>query len=129
MAAAGLQLKPEHIGCSNYDATEAFTILDSWFSRRKERPTAVFTADDSLLVHMYDYVEARQMSVPGDVAILTRANSANAGGLRPRPTAFFIPTFEMGRLAADMLILSIEKPEQERQRVLLPFTFAEGRTT
>jgi len=129
MAAAGLQLKPEYIGCSNYDPTEAFTILDSWFARRKERPTAVFTADDSLLVHMYDYVEARQLSVPEDVAILTRANSANAGGLRPRPTAFFVPTFEMGRLAADMLIHSIERPEQERQRVLLPFTFAEGRTT
>lgn len=129
MAAAGLQLKPEYIGCSNYDPTEAFTILDSWFARRKERPTAVFTADDSLLVHMYDYVEARQLSVPDDVAILTRANSANAGGLRPRPTAFFVPTFEMGRLAADVLINSIETPEQERQRVLLPFTFAEGRTT
>lgn len=128
MAAAGLQLKPEHIGCSNYDPTEAFTILDNWFGRRKDRPTAVFTADDSLLVHMYDYVEARQLNVPGDVSILARANSVNAGGLRPRPTAFFIPTFEMGKLAADMLINSIENPDQERQRVLLPFTFAEGRT-
>ncbi|MDE1177905.1 MAG: LacI family DNA-binding transcriptional regulator [Edaphobacter sp.] len=125
---AGLELKPEHIGCTEYDQVKAFTILDGWFSRRKDRPTAIFTADDSLLVHMYDYVEARQLSVPGDVAILARANSANAGGLRPRPSAFFIPTFEMGQLAADMLIDSIEKPAQPRRRILLPFTLSEGKT-
>ena len=128
MAEAGLELKPEHIGCCNYDQTQAFTILDQWFLRRKDRPTAIFTADDSLLVHMYDYVDARHLSIPGDVAILARANSANAGGLRPRPTAFFIPTFEMGQLAADMLIDSIELPEQKPRRILLPFTFFQGTT-
>lgn len=128
MADVGIQLKPEHIGCSDYDQTKAFSILDSWFAHRKDRPTAIFTADDSLLVHMYDYVEARQLSIPDDIAILARANSANAGGLRPRPTAFFIPTFEMGQLAADILIDSIEKPDQKRRRLLLPFTFSEGKT-
>ncbi|MEK6397586.1 MAG: LacI family transcriptional regulator, partial [Terriglobus sp.] len=61
--------------------------------------------------------------------ILARANSANAGGLRPRPTAFFIPVFEMGQLAADMVIDAIEKPEKPPQRVLLPFTFSAGNTT
>lgn len=128
MSDAGLEFKDEYIGCCDYDQTKAFTILDRWLARRKDRPTAIFTADDSLLIHMYDYVESRQLSVPGDVAILARANSANAGGLRPRPTAFFIPTFEMGQRAADMLIDSIEKPDQQRHRILLPFTFMEGKT-
>jgi LacI family transcriptional regulator len=34
----------------------------------------------------------------------------------------------MGQLAADMLIDSIEKPGQQRRRILLPFTFSEGKT-
>lgn len=129
MAAAGLELRKSDIGCSGYEKDRAFAILDEWFSRGRNRPTAIFTADDSLLVHMYDYLEARNLSTPGDIAILARASEANVGGLRPRPTAFFIPTFRMGEVAAEMLIDSIEKPGQERHRVLLPFTFSPGRTT
>jgi LacI family transcriptional regulator len=128
-AMVGLKIRPELVGCTNYDQALAFEIFDGWFKKRRDRPTAVFTADDTLLEHLYDYVEERKLSVPGDVAILARANASGSGGLRPRPTAFHIPTFDMGRLAADMLIDAIERPTQTRQRVLLPFTFTEGQTT
>lgn len=126
---AGIQLLAEHIGCTDYDQTRACSILDGWFGHRSRRPTAIFTADDTLLVHMYDYVESRQLSVPGDVSIVARANSSSAGGLRPRPTAFYIPTFEMGELAADILIDALESPVQPPRRVLLPFQFSEGKTS
>jgi LacI family transcriptional regulator len=126
---AGVELRSEHVGCTDYDQTKAFTILDGWMARRSTRPTAIFTADDTLLLHMYDYVEARQLTVPGDVSIVARANSASASGLRPRPTAFYIPTFEIGELAADILIDALEKPVQPPKRILLPFKFTEGKTT
>ena len=125
----GLEFREDNVGCSGYDSVRAFEILDGWFSRKRGRPTAVFAADDSLLMHLYDYVEARRIAVPRELAILGRTNSAGASNLRPRPTALYIPTFDMGRLAAEMLIDAIEKPGQERRRVLLPFTFAEGKTT
>jgi LacI family transcriptional regulator len=128
-AVAEIEMLPENVGCTNYEQGRAFEILDTWFRRRRNRPTAIFTADDTLLEHLYDYVEARRIIVPRDLAILARANTLGGGGLRPRPTAFHIPTFEMGKLAADMLIDSIERPTQTRQRVLLPFTFTEGQTT
>jgi LacI family transcriptional regulator len=127
--AAGIELHSSHVGCTEYSPTRAFEILDGWFSKRRERPTAVFTADDTLLEHMYDYVDARRLNIPDDVAVLSRANTPGSGGLRPHPTAFHIPTFEMGRLAAEMLIKTIERPNQPPRRVLLPFTFTEGRTT
>ena len=79
-------------------------------------------------MHLYDYVEARGMKIPDDVAVLGRGNAGLVSMLRPRPTAFYIPTFEMGELAAEMLIDSIEKPEQKRQRVLLPFQLHPGQT-
>jgi LacI family transcriptional regulator len=129
MAAVGIELRAEHVGCTNYEPARAVEILDGWFGKGRHHPTAVFTADDTLLEHLYDYVEARGLDVPGDIAILARANASGGGGLRPRPTAFHIPTFEMGRLAADMLIDSIERPTQTRQRMLLPFTFTKGQTT
>lgn len=125
----GLTLPPEWIGCSEYDEAEAFRILDRWFSGKRPRPTAIFCADDQLLMYLYDYVEARGMNIPGDVAVLGRGVSGLMDLLRPRPTAFYIPTFEMGKLAAEMLIDSIEKPEQKRRRVLLPFELHPGQTT
>lgn len=129
MEKAGLSLKPEHVGCTGYDQGEAFRILDSWFNRKRDRPTAIFAADDSIVVHLYDYVEARRLRVPADVAILARTNSATANNLRPRPTALSIPTFDMGQRAAEMLIDSIEQPNQPRRRILLPFTFIDGTTS
>jgi LacI family transcriptional regulator len=128
LAANGIEMLIDRIGCSEYDETAAFAILDSWFESKRQRPTAIFCADDQLLMHLYDYVEARGMTIPDDVAVLGRGNAGLMSLLRPRPTAFYIPTFEMGELAAEMLIDSIEKPTETRQRVLLPFKLHVGQT-
>ena len=128
MAAHGLELPPERVGCSGYVEEAAFAILDRWFANKHSKPTAIFCGEDQLLMHLYDYVEARGMTIPDDIAVLGRGNAGLVSMLRPRPTAFYIPTFEMGELAAEMLIDSIEKPEQKRQRVLLPFKLHPGQT-
>jgi LacI family transcriptional regulator len=128
LAEHSLELPSDRIGCSEYDESTAFEILDRWFANKRTAPTAIFCADDQLLMHLYDYVEARGKKIPEDVAVLGRGNAGLMSLLRPRPTAFYIPTFEMGELAAEMLIDSIEKPEQKRQRVLLPFKLHPGDT-
>ena len=123
-----LDLPAERIGCTQYDESAALKILDGWFANKSQRPTAIFCADDQLLMHCYDYMEARGLKIPDDIAVLGRGNAGLMSLLRPRPTAFYIPTFEMGELAAEMLIDSIEKPEGKRQRVLLPFKLHSGQT-
>jgi LacI family transcriptional regulator len=128
MATHGLELPLDRVGCTKYNEAAAFAILDRWFKNEHEKPTAIFCADDQLLTHLYDYVEARGMRIPDDVAVLGRGNAGLMSLLRPRPTAFYIPTFEMGELAAEMLIDSIEQPTGMRQRVLLPFNFHPGQT-
>lgn len=128
LATYGEELPPDHIGCTGYDEMEAFAILDRWFQSKRKRPTAIFCADDQLLMHLYDYIEARRMKIPEDVAVLGRGNAGLISLLRPRPTAFYIPTFEMGELAAEMLIDSIEQPTTNRQRVMLPFKLHVGQT-
>jgi LacI family transcriptional regulator len=122
------ELPPDRIGCTGYDEMAAFAILDRWFQSKRMRPTAIFCADDQLLMHLYDYIEARRMKIPEDVSVLGRGNAGLISLLRPRPTAFYIPTFEMGELAAEMLIDSIEQPTTNRQRVMLPFKLHIGQT-
>jgi LacI family transcriptional regulator len=126
---AGGDLDDDVVGCTGYDVSRAFSLLDQWFARSRSRPTAIIAADDSLLNILYDYIETRSLRVPGDISIVARINSPNLNTFRPHPTAFHIPTFEMGKRAAEMLIDSIENPEHVKQRVYLPFTFTEGATT
>ncbi|MBS1813284.1 MAG: LacI family DNA-binding transcriptional regulator [Acidobacteria bacterium] len=128
LKAHDLNLSAEHIGCSGYEETKAFEILDRWFDKRKDRVTAIFAADDQLLINLYDYIEQRGLSMPKDVAVLGRGNSGFGEHLRPRPTMFTIPTFSMGELAADLLIDSIENPKAEPRRVFLPYEFVNGVT-
>lgn len=125
----GLELRPEHIGCTGYEVEEAFKTLDGWFRSKRERPTAIVTADDQLLLNLYDYAEQRGLSMPGDVSVLNRGNSTPEHHLRPRPTTIVTPTLRMGELAADLLIDSIEKPGTPPQRILLPYELVLGSTT
>ncbi|SEF60074.1 transcriptional regulator, LacI family [Bryocella elongata] len=125
----GLELKPELIGCTGYEVERAFQILDDWFRTKRDRPTAILTADDQLLLNLYDYAEQRGLKMPGDIAVLNRGNSTPEHHLRPRPTTLVTPTLRMGELAAELLIDSIEKPGTPPQRVLLPFELVQGATT
>jgi LacI family transcriptional regulator len=128
LAKAGLELPDSHIGCTGYDKARAFEILDGWFAEKRKRPSVVFCGDDQLLMHLYDYVELRGMSIPADLAVVGRGNIGVISMLRPRPTSFAIPAFEAGKLCAEMLIDSIERPETKKRRVLLPFSFYAGET-
>lgn len=128
LASHELEIAKEAIGCTGYEQQEAFRILDHWFASRRRRPSAIFCGDDQLLTYLYNWVEARGMRVPEELSILARGNAETISLLRPRPTAFCIPTFQMGETAADMLIDLIEDPQRERKRVFLPFHFLEGQT-
>ena len=124
----GLALPAELIGCTEYDRDQAFALLDRWFQRKGHRPTAVVAADDQLLMHLYDYVDLRGMAIPEDVSVLARRNIGIEDHIRPRPTSIVIPTFQMGQLAAELLIDTIENPACEPRRIMLPFELIEGTT-
>ena len=129
LAESGMELPDDRIGYTDYEQPVAFMVLDRWFASKRNRPTAIFAGDDQLLTHLYDYVEARGLKIPGEIAILARGNADFMSLLRPRPTGFAIPTFQMGEVAASRLIDSIEKPDHQRARVLLPSQFLPGQTT
>lgn len=124
-----LELRDEHIGCTGYVPEQAARILDRWLSSKRNRPTAIFTSDDQLMIALYDYAEQKGISFPDDVALLSRGNMGAGDRMRPRPTMFTLPTFRMGELAADLVVDSIENPGTVPQHVLLPYEFEAGTTT
>lgn len=124
----GLGLRTALIGCTEYDQGQAFAILDRWFARKGNRPSAILVADDQLLMHLYDYADLRKMAIPEDVSVLARRNIAIEDHIRPRPTSIVVPTFQMGQIAAELLIDTIEDPNCEPRRTMLPFELIEGST-
>lgn len=124
----GLDLSAEMIGCTEYDRNQAFAILKRWFASSGRRPSAILAADDQLLMHLYDYAEQQGMTIPNDIAVLARRNIGIEDHVRPRPTSIVIPTFEIGKLAAELLIDTIEDPKSEPRRVILPFQIIKGMT-
>jgi DNA-binding LacI/PurR family transcriptional regulator len=69
------------------------------------------------------------MTIPEDVSVLARRNIGIEDHIRPRPTSIVIPTFQMGQIAAELLINTIEDPDCEPRTVMLPFELIEGTTT
>ncbi|HEY5256537.1 MAG TPA: LacI family DNA-binding transcriptional regulator, partial [Acidobacteriaceae bacterium] len=128
LARHGVELPENRIGCTGYEREHACRILDSWFKVKRQQPTAIFTADDQLLVHLYDYAEGHGLSFPQDVSVLNRGNLGSNEHMRPRPTTLTIPTFRMGELAADLLINSIENIGTPPQRIFLPYELVPGTT-
>lgn len=124
----GLSLPANRIGCTGYEMDQAQTILNNWFRNKKDRPTAIFAADDQLTLHLYDWAEQKGLSLPGDVSVLCRGNSGSSEHLRPRPTMLAIPTFRMGEIASELVIDSIEKQGTQPQRVILPYELVPGTT-
>jgi LacI family transcriptional regulator len=124
----GLALPADSIGCTEYDRDQAFAILDRWFMYKGRRPTAILVADDQLLMYLYDYADLRKLAIPGDVSVLARRNIGVEDHIRPRPASIVIPTFQMGQLAAELLIDTIENPNCGPRRVMLPFELLEGTT-
>jgi DNA-binding LacI/PurR family transcriptional regulator len=128
LAKHGLTLPDAYIGCTQYEVEGAKAVLHEWFKNRRTMPTAIFAADDQLLLHLYDHLETHGMTIPKDVSVLGRGNMGGGEHLRPRPTSLVIPTFRMGQMAADLVIDSIEVPMSKPQRIFLPFELLPGTT-
>jgi DNA-binding LacI/PurR family transcriptional regulator len=60
--------------------------------------------------------------------VFARRNIGFEDHIRPKPTSIVIPTFQIGQLAAELLIDTIENPDCKPRRILLPYELHEGTT-
>lgn len=77
--------------------------------KRKNRPDGIFAAVEKLAISTYEICSELNLSIPGDIKIITLSNSYMAGLLNPSLTTIKQPAFEMGREAAAILFKLIEK--------------------
>jgi LacI family transcriptional regulator len=83
----------------------------------RARPDAIFCANDLLALGAVSTLRATGLDVPGDVAVVGMDDSSVAALIWPSLTSVNLGSAERGRLAAELLLKRIERPNR-RPRTL-----------
>ena len=67
-------------------------------------PTAIFCANDLMAVGCYEALHEMGVRIPDDVAVMGYDDREIAQHLHPPLTTILLPHFEMGSIAAEMLL-------------------------
>ncbi len=82
---------------SGYEAARELMAL-------KRPPTAIFCANDLMAVGCYDALHELGLKIPDDVAVMGYDDREIAQHLHPPLTTVLLPHFEMGLIAAEILL-------------------------
>ena len=91
----------------------------------KPKPVdALFTASDRITIKTLSSLQKRGLSIPDDIAIVGFTNFTAPELFTPGLTTITQPAFEMGKVAAELLINQIERkrPLKDFERKILPTT-------
>lgn len=99
--------------------------------RLSERPTAIFAQNDLMAIGVLMALEELGVQVPAEMAVVGFDNILLAAAVRPALTSVAQPTYELGRIATELLIERIESGSQlpPRHIVLEPRLVVRASTT
>ncbi len=80
-------------------------------------PDAIFCANDMIALGCYDALRERSLRVPDDVAVIGFDNREIARYMRPPLTTFELPQYEMGSIAAELLLDRISGVGEGREQI------------
>lgn len=101
------------------DAYEAMKSL--W--QHPNRPTAIFAGTEALVAGIFRAIQELELTVPDDVALVSFDDPFWSTLVRPTITCIRQPTYEMGRLAAELLMQRLEKASRPTREVVLKSEF------
>ncbi|MEZ5399305.1 MAG: LacI family DNA-binding transcriptional regulator [Bryobacteraceae bacterium] len=87
---------------------------------RPEPPTAVFAAGNLLTLGALQAIHAARLDIPRQIALVGFDDFSWATSLRPSLTTVSFGATEMGRTAAEVLLLRLNDPTREREHKELP---------
>lgn len=85
----------------------------------KERPTAIFAANDYMAIGAMRKIKASGLSIPKDIALMGFDNTLEAAYVEPGLTTIRQPLQELGEKAVDLAVRSMQEPYFEPQTLIL----------
>jgi DNA-binding LacI/PurR family transcriptional regulator len=120
LAAAGLAVDRElELFEGTWDTAVAATMVDRLLSMA-DPPTAIMGGNDLLAIGAMRQARARGLRVPQDLAVTGFNDFAFAEFVEPPLTTVHVPGYEMGCVAAQLLIDHRDGVEIKRRHVMLP---------
>ncbi len=115
----GLVLRPDAIAVA-----EQFSIADGTAALRalldrRATPTAIIAGNDLLAVGCYDALDAIGLRCPQDVSVIGFNDMPYADRFSPPLTTVRIRHYEMGEVAAGLLLRQIAEPDSRVETVVL----------
>jgi DNA-binding LacI/PurR family transcriptional regulator len=120
LAAAGLAAdRALELFEGTWDTAVAATMVDRLLSM-DDPPTAIMGGNDLLAIGAMRQARARGLRVPQDLAVTGFNDFAFAEFVEPPLTTVHVPGYEMGCVAAQLLIDHLDGVEIKRRHVMLP---------
>lgn len=82
---------------SGYEGTQHFLSLPT-------PPDAIFCANDLMAIGCYEALKEASLRIPHDIAVIGFDNRETAQFMRPPLTTLILPQYEMGMVAAELLL-------------------------
>ena len=120
LAEAGLPYDPKLVRVGEYRALSGERLTQQMLGEGLA-PTAIFAANNSLLLGAIEALAKRGLRVPQDIAMVCFGDLPNTSRFFPFLTVADMPTYEMGVNAAQLLLSRVEADVDLQQRcVVLP---------
>jgi LacI family transcriptional regulator len=103
LATADLPFDPDLVREGNWQPLSGYEAARALMSLERA-PTAIFCANDLMAVGCYEALHELGLRIPDDVAVMGYDDREIAQHLHPPLTTVLLPHFEMGSIAAEMLL-------------------------
>ena len=120
LSAAGIAFDPSLL-VTGGSRTEGGAAAAEALIEVSPRPSALFIGNNLMTIGAVGAVMGRGLAIPDDIAIVGFDDFSWADVFRPRLTTVAQPTYELGKIAADLLVRRIELGDVDPPpRVVLP---------
>ena len=124
MRELGLEINPAWmLGMRSFRNESVISVVTQMFMSRGERPDAVFAVSDTYAAAAIKAIKSCGLSVPGDVGVVGFDNTFICNLCDPPLTTVVQPQFQLGNLACEMLIETIENNNLAPRRIVLGTEF------
>jgi LacI family transcriptional regulator len=128
LADVGIGLDPDFLLAADNLYDRAFTgVLD--LLGRRDRPTAVFCANDLTALAALNAARTARVDVPRRLSVIGFDDIAISSWPLIQLTTIHVPTAEMAQASVELLARRIEHPRARPRRLVFPATLARRETT
>jgi LacI family transcriptional regulator, galactose operon repressor len=115
---AGIPHDPTLIQLGGYTLEGGYRAMRALMEKHN-RPTAVFIANNVMTLGALQYVNDQSLEIPGDIAVIGYDDMPWAASLRPPLTVVAQPDYEIGVLAARLMLDRIREPNSSFKHITL----------